>query len=1245
MASREQGTAQRAPRKPRSLFGDLTLALVLLVTVVSGLGSLLNYVYFTRQTQAAQEARAGEYAEYLRDSLEWPLWNIDDELIRKIGDAFASNADMATLTIRDDQDRVVYRHENPELQQRRQRIAIRHRGQAIGSVEFGISPGLYQARDRQLLTASLATMALLVAVLLLATRWILARLLRQPVAALVTATSHMVEGKYQKISLPESYREFATILDGFQAMSDAVANREDSLRRSNRLLASEMAERNRAQEALRSSEQRFAKLMKKVSIPLCYVSEGGVIEGFNDRFDQVFGYTRAEIPTMEAWWRLAYPDPDYRQGAMTTWRDAVRRAAATGEDIPPNEYRVTCRNGEVRIMEISGVVLEDDFLATFVDITARKQAEDALKLASHYSRSLIEASMDPLVTISAEGKITDVNRATEKATGLAREQLIGSDFADYFTEPEKAREGYQLAFSQGFVTDYPLAIRHVSGHVTAVLYNASVFNDEAGNVLGVFAAARDITERLKAETAVLQLSLRNRLILDSAGEGIYGLDNDGRCTFANPAASQALGFGVEELIGQCSHALFHHSRPDGQLYPLEDCPVHGVYRSVAPHRGVDLFWRKDGSSFPVEYVSSPIMERGKITGAVVIFSNITERRLAEEKLQQSENSLAEAQRIAHLGNWELDLVRDRLVWSAEMLRIFGMSLDEFGATYQAFLDRLHPEDRERVNQAYLASLAPDGHFDIEYRILRQSDGQERWIYACCEHARDGEGKVVRSIGTALDITERKQAEQELCRYKDHLEEEVQQRTAELVLARNAAEGANRAKSVFLANMNHELRTPLNAILGFSNLLRKQSGLSSVQCDYLDIIHRSGEHLLTLINDVLEMSKIEAGRVQIDSAPFDLGGLVRDVADMMQVRAQEKGLQLRVEQTSRVPRYIRSDEARLRQVLINLVGNAIKFTREGSVVVHLGVRPETGAERLLIEVEDSGVGIRPEDQPRIFEAFVQLGEDASQKGTGLGLALTRQYVELMGGHVRVDSIPGRGSRFAVDLPLERADVPAGDAPAAQTAREVVGLAPGQPVRRILIVEDQRENQLLLARLMRDLGLEVKIVENGALAVALFQRWRPHLVWMDRRMPVMDGIEATRRIRQLPGGKDVKIVAVTASAMAEQRAEMLAAGMDDAINKPYRFHEIYECLARQLGVAYVYADPAPAASAAPTPALTADRLARLPEPLRHALREALESLESERIDAAIAQVGEHDAELRDQLAQRVENFDYPAILNVL
>lgn len=505
-----------------------------------------------------------------------------------------------------------------------------------------------------------------------------------------------------------------------------------------------------------------------------------------------------------------------------------------------------------------------------------------------------------------------------------------------------------------------------------------------------------------------------------------------------------------------------------------------------------------------------------------------------------------------------------------------------------------------------------------------------------------------NLALSRDISERRRTEQELRQYRDQLEETVKKRTAELHLARDAAEAANKAKSVFLANMSHELRTPLNAILGFSTLLYREQDLNDSQREKLDIINRSGDHLLTLINDVLEMAKIEAGRIQLEIAPFDLVAMVRGVVELMRLRAQEKGLFLRLDQSAAFPPYIKGDEARLRQVLINLVGNAVKFTKEGGITIRLGTKRNTRSH-LRIEVEDTGPGISSENQKHLFQPFQQLAEGDRQAGTGLGLVISRQYMSLMGGTISLESAPGKGAIFRIDLSVELAtEAEAVGQPGILASGEVAGLATkhsGQAYR-VLIAEDHYENRLLLSNLMSDLGLEVIEAENGEQCLERFQEYRPHLIWMDCLMPGIGGVEAAARIRQLPGGKDVKIVAVTASVFKEQQQEILAAGMDDIVRKPYRFNEIYNCLTQQLGLQFVYR-PGSAGTGEETvlPVLTPVMLDVLPDALRDDFQNALERLDSESIDAVISEIHEIDANLAKTLLRYTANFDYQTILDAL
>ncbi len=643
-----------------------------------------------------------------------------------------------------------------------------------------------------------------------------------------------------------------------------------------------------------------------------------------------------------------------------------------------------------------------------------------LKAAGSYNRSLIEASLDPLVTIDADGKITDVNAATEKVTGRTRAELIGTDFSDYFTEAGKARAGYQQVFREGAVRDYPLEIKNRDGSTRPVLYNASVYKNEAGDVLGVFAAARDITERRKAEAEreqyfklfqnssdlmviadpngafmkvnpactetlgyseselvakpfidfvypddkqstieemvrqlqrgfslnfenryvckdgslrwlswrayynradgltyatarditegrlaeeeLMRLSQRNEMILNSAGEGIYGTDVDGSIVFINPAAAEMLGYGVKELIGAKSHQLFHHTKADGRSYPVEECPLHRSLTEGEVRRGrEEVFWRRDGSRFDVEHVNSPLVEDGKITGAVVVFGDVTEHKKAEEEIRAL---------------------------------------------------------NERLEQRVAARTA-----------------------------------------------------------------ELQKKSGELEEANNKLKELDQLKSLFIASMSHELRTPLNSIIGFSSItLEEWTGpLNDEQKKNLSAVLRSGRHLLSLINDVIDISKIEAGKHEILLEDFDLGCLIEDGVSMFRKEIEEKGLELQVES----PHFeMSNDRRRLLQCLMNLLSNALKFTERGRIEIRINLvkssKGLTAPDIVEIIVSDTGIGMKKEDLPKLFSAFTRIPSPLSAKvrGTGLGLYLVKKIAtEILLGDITVQSEFGEGSSFCLRIPAK------------------------------------------------------------------------------------------------------------------------------------------------------------------------------------------------------------------------------------
>lgn len=606
-----------------------------------------------------------------------------------------------------------------------------------------------------------------------------------------------------------------------------------------------------------------------------------------------------------------------------------------------------------------------------------------------------------------------------------------------------------------------------------------------------------------------------------------------------------------------------------------------------------------------------------------IQEEMTKLKRAEEVMLETRERLSYALEGAEAGSFSHHMSSGALFLDERARAILGIA--KTNCTLADWIARIYPEDRDAAAAILGAGLAePKTHLASEFRFV-QPDHATGYLSVFSKIKYKDSGEPLNAYGIIFDISKQKEFELELRRAKE------------------SAESANRAKSVFLSNMSHELRTPLNAILGFSNMMRRDSLLNQEQHNNLEIIHRSGDHLLTLINEILEMAKIEAGQIKIAVGPFELGDLVKDISDLMGMRAREKGLWLRVERDAGLPRYLNSDEVRLRQVLINLVGNALKFTQQGGVYLRLRVNQVAEQSWLVIEVEDSGPGIEPEDQQRIFEPFVQVSEVALQQGTGLGLAITQHYLRLLGGTINVTSTLGKGSVFRVELPVEPVEGNSTAKLEQELPNNVVGLAPGQPDFRILIVEDQLDNQTLLSQLMDHAGFRVKVAENGEQAVAFFRSWSPHLIWMDWRMPVMDGLEATRLIRALPEGSKVKIVALTASALTEEREEMLAAGMDDYMSKPYRFNEIFACLKRHLGVEYTISGTPPFDQ--PVEVLTPAMLDPLPSELRGELRVALESLEEEQIRSILAKVKDYDLMLFELLSKLAGDFNYPVILNAL
>ena len=507
---------------------------------------------------------------------------------------------------------------------------------------------------------------------------------------------------------------------------------------------------------------------------------------------------------------------------------------------------------------------------------------------------------------------------------------------------------------------------------------------------------------------------------------------------------------------------------------------------------------------------------------------------------------------------------------------------------------------------------------------------------------EASGKLVGVLGIARDITKHKHVEAELKKHHDHLEQLVEERTEALLLAKEQAEAANIAKSRFIATMSHELRTPLNAILGFSELMSQDETISASQKDTLAIINRSGAHLLSMINAVLDISKIEAGRLELQPESCDLIKLLEDIGAMIKVRAENKQLYFELAISLNISHYIEVDSGKLRQVLINLLGNAVKFTEQGGVILRASSQLLNDNKALLnIDVIDTGIGISENLQANLFKPFVQLTQDTDGKGTGLGLAISKSLIQLMGGKITLFSREGEGSTFKITLPVNLTDNT--NIIEEEALPPVKSVAPQQPIWRLLVVDDNADNRLLLVSILTNAGLHVQEAENGLQAVELFQQYHPHLIWMDMRMPVMDGYQATAKIRQLPNGKDVKIVAITASAFREQHDDIINAGCDAVVHKPFQSAQIFNLLHRLLNVQFIYGTVDNNASATRKNALK--HLNNIPLELRQQLQEALEELDTEKIEHVIQIIHNTEPDIADVLLELTNKFEFEKLLNLI
>tara|TARA_R110000868_G_scaffold108031_4_gene295172 strand:+ start:7151 stop:10504 length:3354 start_codon:yes stop_codon:yes gene_type:complete len=747
------------------------------------------------------------------------------------------------------------------------------------------------------------------------------------------------------------------------------------------------------------------------------------------------------------------------------------------------------------------------------------------KLLSNYSLSLIEASKDPLVTININGKITDMNEATVKITGIDREKLIGSDFLDYFTEPKMAQEVYQEVFAKGSVADSPLTIRHKNGKLTDVLFNGSVYKDDKGTVLGIVIVARDIAEQkwaLDLRIANRELAFQNEEKEKRANELIIANEE---LAFQNEEKEKR----ANELIIANEELLFQNNEKEKRAAELYLANKELIFQNDEKEkRAAELV----------------------IAGIELDFQNKEKEK--QDIVNEELKSLSDSAKLA--SQYSLSLIeasRDPLVtiniegkitdMNEATVKITGIEREKLIGT--DFLDYFtEPQKAREVYQEIFAK----GSVADSPLTLRRKGGKLTDVLFNGSVYKNELGNVLGVVVVARDITDQKRIETELIEAKVFAElatgiAEEEKRNAELSTL--IAENAVKAKQQFLSNMSHEIRTPMNAIIGFTKVVLK-TDLSAKQKEYLTAIKMSGDALIVLINDILDLAKVDAGKMTFEKIPFKLKSSISSMLHLFETKIQEKNLKLVKEYDPNIPPIVIGDPVRLHQIILNLVSNAVKFTSKGKITVSVNLIDEN-EENITIEfaVTDTGIGISKEKIATVFDNFQQATSGTSRiyGGTGLGLAIVKQLVEPQGGTINVESEVNVGTTFSFRLDFQKTNLDA------EVNNEFLELDTEINNIKVLVVEDIALNQLLMKTLLDDFGFERDIAENGKIAIEKLQNNSYDIILMDLQMPVMNGFETTEYIRKTMNSQ-IPIVALTADITTVDLAKCMTVGMNDYIAKP-------------------------------------------------------------------------------------------------
>ncbi|MFN2475385.1 MAG: PAS domain S-box protein [Chthoniobacterales bacterium] len=802
--------------------------------------------------------------------------------------------------------------------------------------------------------------------------------------------------------------------------------------------------------------------------------------------------------------------------------------------------------------------------ASQTEVAGRRRAEDELHSSELRFRSVTQSIGDAVISSGSDGSIIFWNSGAAKIFGYSEEEMLGQELE--LIMPERFRAMHRMGMAR-FLASGEARVIGKTVELVGLRQDGSEFPIEltlstwkAEESVFFTGIIRDITERKRTAEALQRVAS----IVESSDDAILSQTLTGTITSWNRGAEDLYGYSPEEAIGASVLMLIPPDRVDE-----EQEFIARVKRNEAVRQCESVRRRKDGTFINVSMTISAIKDGdGQIIGASKIARDITARLRVEEELEEAKMAAAlreSTQRYSFLAD-----TLPQIIWTARPdggLDYYNKAWFDYTGLTQAESQNwgwkavVHPDDLENCVERWTHSFTTGANYEVEYRFTRHSDGAYRWHLGRALPRRNEEGEIIQWVGSCTDIGDAKRSKEKLEASNDELTRRVEERTAELLAAKEAAETANRAKSEFVANMSHEIRTPMNGVIGMTGLLL-DTNLTPEQRDHAHTIKHSGEALLSIINDILDFSKIEAGMLDIEKVDLELPDVIRGAVDLMQGQAKAKGLELHSEIDIDAPVRLRADGGRLRQVLLNLIGNAIKFTAAGDVKVHVSVDRQTQEMAILrFRIGDTGIGIAPEAQDSLFLAFTQADGSTTRKygGTGLGLAISKELVTKMHGLIGVESTPGEGSTFWFTVKLAKSSNATGAAVQTERAQAMARIA-GQ---RILIAEDNVVNQRVVAHQLRRLGYAADTVADGKEALEALSRIPYDIILMDCHMPELDGYETTKRIRATHGGgHQPYIIAITANAMQGDKDFCLAAGMDGYVSKPVRSAELQAALEKRM-----------------------------------------------------------------------------------